>query len=68
MRLSGARVVLKHFGSDGFDTGIPGICDECFQKQKPSERYFCEHNKRLAVFSERYWETARDVEPDGAEY
>jgi len=38
-------LMVKHFGSDGFDTGLPGICDECFKEQKPSERYFCEHNK-----------------------
>ncbi len=39
----------KHSGSDGFQTGLPGICDECFQEQKPSERYYSEHNQRLAV-------------------
>ena len=26
--------MVKHFGSDGFDTGIPGICDERFKEQK----------------------------------
>jgi hypothetical protein len=60
--------MVKHFGGDGFDTGIPGICDECFKEQKPSERYYCPHNKRLAVYQDGYWETARDVEPDEAEY
>ena len=59
--------MVKHFGSDGFDTGIPGICDECFKEQKPSERYYCEHNKRLAVFQDEYWETLRDVLPEEAE-
>ena len=56
--------MVKHFGSDGFDTGIPGICDECFQEQKPSERYYCEHNKRLAVYQNGYWETFKDVGPE----
>ena len=41
-----------------------GICDGCLKEQKPSERYFCEHSKRLAVFSEGYWETIRDVEAE----
>jgi len=27
-----------------------------------SERYYCPHNKRLAVLSEGCWETFRDVE------
>jgi len=56
--------MVKHFGSDGFDTGIPGISDECFKEQKPSEWYYCPHNKRLAVLSEGCWETTRDVEAD----
>ena len=47
--------------------GIPGICDECFQEQKPSERYSCEHNNRLAVFQDGYWETFRDVEAEKAD-
>ncbi len=51
----------KHSGSDGFQTGLPGICDECFKEQKPSERYYCPHSKRLAVLSEGCWETFRDV-------
>ncbi len=51
--------MVKHFGSDGFDTGIPGICDEYSKEQKSSERYYCEHNKRQAVFSEGCWETSR---------
>jgi hypothetical protein len=67
MRLSGARVVLRHIGSDGFQTDLPGICNECFQEQKPSERYYCEHNKRLAVYEDGYWETFRDVEAAEAE-
>ncbi len=68
MRLPGARLVPRHIGSDGFQTGILGICDECFQEQKPSEKYFCEHNKRLAVYQGGYWETFRDVESDEVEY
>ncbi len=52
----------KHSGSDGFQDGLPGICDECFKEQKPSERYYCPHDKRLAVLSEGCWETFRDVE------
>ena len=51
----------------GFDTGIPGICDECFKEKKPSVRYYCEHNKRLAVFQDGYWETVRDAGPDEIE-
>ncbi len=51
----------KHSGSDGFQDGLPGICDERFKEQKPSERYYCPHNKRLAVLSEGCWETFRDV-------
>ena len=27
----------KHSGSDGFQDGLPGICDECFKMQKPIE-------------------------------
>ncbi len=51
-----------------FVTGIPGICNECFLKQKPLERYyFHPHNKQLTVFSEGCWETFRDVEPVNAE-
>ncbi len=42
----------------------PGICDECFKEQKPSERYYCPHNKQLAVLSEGCWETFRDVQPE----
>ncbi len=61
MRLSGERVVPKHIGSDGFQAGI---CDECFKEQKPSERYYCLHNKRLAVLSEGCWGTFRDVLPN----
>jgi len=51
--------MTKHSGSDGFQTGLPGICDECFKE--PSERYYCPHYKRLAVLSEGCWETFRDV-------
>jgi hypothetical protein len=54
----------KHSGSDGFQTGLPGISDECFKEQKPSERYYYPHNKRLAVLKNGCWETFRDVEPD----
>ena len=51
-----------------FVTGIPGICNECFLKQKPLERYyFHPHNKQLTVFSEGCWETFRDVGPDVTE-
>ncbi len=57
----------QHSESDGFQTGIPGICDECFEEQKPSERYYCPHNKRLVVFGEGWWETFRDVETEKAE-
>ena len=38
--------------SNGFRNDIAGICDECVKEQKPSERYYCPHNKRLAVLSE----------------
>ena len=36
--------VKDHSGSDGSQTSIPGICDECFKEQKPSEGYYCPHN------------------------
>ncbi len=29
--------------------------------RKRAKRYYCEHNKRLAVFQKGYWETVRDV-------
>ncbi len=57
----------KHSGSDGFQDGLPDICDDYFKEQKPSERYYCPHNKRLAVLSEGCWETFRDVSPDEIE-
>jgi len=57
----------KHSGSDGFHTGLRGICDKCFQEQKPSERYYCPHIRRLAVLSEGCWETFRDVGLDEVE-
>ncbi len=41
-----------------------GRLDECFQEQKPSERYYCEHNERLAVYQDGYWETFRDGEAE----
>ena len=37
---------------------------ECFREFPNAERYYCEHNKRLAVFSEGCWETFRDVGPN----
>jgi hypothetical protein len=42
---------------------IPGICDECFKEQKPADHFYCEHDKRLAVYHDGCWETTRDVEP-----
>ncbi len=39
----------KHSGSDGFQDGLPGICDECFGKSPSAERYYCEHNQGVAV-------------------
>ena len=32
--------MVKHSGSDSFQTGLPGICDKCFKEQKPSERHY----------------------------
>ncbi len=52
----------KHSGSDGFQDGIPGICNECFRESPNVDRYYCPHNRRLAVLSEGCWETFRDVE------
>ncbi len=51
----------KHSSSDGFQDGVPGICNECFLKQKPSKQYHCEHNHRLAVLIEGCWKTSRDA-------
>ncbi len=57
-------ILAQHISQGGFQTGIPGICDECIKEQKPSERYYSPHNKRLAVLSEGCWETFRDVQPE----
>ncbi len=57
----------KHSGSDGFQDGLPGICDKCFKEQKPSERYYCPHNERLAGLTDGYRETFRDASPDEEE-
>ena len=48
-------------GSDGFLTGLPGICAVCFELPHPPY-YYCEHNKRLVVWRDGFWETLRDVE------
>ena len=55
----------QHIGSDGFTTGIPGICPDCFADQTSfphPEHYYCEHRERLAVKRDMGWETFRDVE------
>ncbi len=59
--------MVKHFGGDGFDTGIPGICDECFRESPNAMRYDCPHNQWSAVYKDGYWETFRDVLPDEAQ-
>lgn len=35
------------------------ICNECFEKQKLSKRYYCEHNQRLVLLKEGYWDSFR---------
>ena len=55
----------KHSGSDGFLISMPGICQEGFLEQRSyphPEKYYCPHNKRLAVHKNGYWETFMDVE------
>ena len=49
---------------NGFQDRNPGICDECFLKQKPSEWYCCPHRKRLGELSGGCWETFRGVQSD----
>ena len=56
----------KHSGSDGFQEGIPGICDECFRESRNAKSYYCPHNGRSAVYKDGYWETFRDVSPEDA--
>ena len=63
--MNGKRVALT--GSDGFQDGIPGLCDECFRESPGAERYYCPHNRRLPVVTEGCWETFWDVGPDAVE-
>ena len=50
--------------SDGFTTGLPGICADCFKQQTahPHARYYCcKHNQRLVRLRGGFWETSRGV-------
>ena len=53
-------------GSDGFTTGLPGICADCFKQTRDPHPpyYYCEHNQRLVVWRAGFWETFRGVEPE----
>lgn len=57
----------KISGSDGFVNGLPGVCEDCFKTQARDPHppyYYCEHNRRLAVQRDGFWETFRDIGPD----
>ena len=56
--------MVRHIGSDGFSTAIPGICEDCFSSQKSDRcpaHYYCSHNLKLAVKREGGWETFSKV-------
>jgi len=42
--------------------GFPGICEACF-KAPHQPYYYCDHNRRLVVWRDGFWETFRDVAP-----
>ena len=51
-------------GSGGFACGLPGICADCFQQQTRDPHppyYYCEHNQRLVVWQNAFWETFSNI-------